>query len=166
MGKTLITLLTLVILLACKKDVVPEPEPPCSSINMTLNDREVFVGTWRWHSTTVREWFDVGPSIYHDYTPITEGFEYYFTLSEDGKFKSYRDGVLEDEFILSSVDYELFGINYNLLQLNIGCTESKFDLGQAISNVTNDSIRTFYCPLNFYDPIARRESNLNFFVRE
>jgi hypothetical protein len=166
MGKTLIILLTLVIIVACKKDVAPEPEPPCSSINMTLNEREVFVGTWRWYSTTVREWFDVGPSVFHYYTPATEGFDYYFTISQDGKFKSYRDGVLEDEFMMSSVDFELAGASYNVLTLKIDCGESEFDLRKPTTNVTNDSIGTFYCPLNFYDPIERRESNVNYFVRE
>jgi hypothetical protein len=98
----------------------------------------------------------VGPDLYHNYTPATEGFDFYFTLSQNGKFESYRNGLLEDKFVLSSVEYENVGQNFNLLLLKINCNENEFDLDKLVSNITNDTIRTFYCPINFIDAEAKR----------
>jgi hypothetical protein len=114
----------------------------------------------------VREWFDIGPDTSHDYTPLTEGFDYYFTISEDGYFKSYRDGVLEDEFILSSVDFEIVGSNSNVLVLKLDCGSYEMGLIKENTNLTNDTIACLEYPLNFYNEIEKRESKDNFFVRE
>ena len=95
------------LLLSCKKDKVP---PICTGISM-LGDRSVFAGKWRWYKTTIEQWFDLGPSIYSDYTPHTpqsQGFEYYFTISTDGQFKGCKNGQLLDSFILSEIQVENF----------------------------------------------------------
>jgi len=75
----LLLLFVIGVLVSCKKD------QPCSGIDFSQNDREVFVGKWRWYKSTVTEWLDVGPDVFRDYMPATEGFEYHITLSIDGK---------------------------------------------------------------------------------
>lgn len=164
MGKIIVLLSFLIVVLAsCKKDT---PDLPCSGVDMTQNSREVFVGTWRWYKTTVREWFDVGSDYFHDYTSTTEGFEFYFTISEDGYFKSYRDGILEDQFLLSYVNFELDGESSNVLALSIDCTVDEISLDESNLNTFDDSITVDEFPLNFYNSVEKRESVTNFFIRE
>lgn len=154
-------LLMIVLLLAgCKKD------HPCSGIDMTQNSREVFVGKWRWYKTTVREWFDVGPDVFHDYTPVSEGFEYCFILSETGEFVSYRNGIEEMDLILSEVLYEVVGENSSGLIARFDCSSGQLEFTKLTSNISNDSIKLEQFPLKFYNETEQRESIVNFFVRE
>jgi hypothetical protein len=165
MKSILFIALSLILLVACKKDKIPEPEPPCTGVTLS-GDRSAFVGTWRWYKTVVREWFDIGPDLSHEYTPITEGFEYYITISEDGKFKSYRDGILEDDFILSAVDYEIFVASGGGMVFKIDCTPNEVGFIYSTLNPQVDSIASPEYPLNFYNEIEKRESKDNYFVRE
>ena len=163
--KTLGTIsIALLLLLSCKKDKVP---PPCTGVSMT-GERTLFVGTWHWYRTSVEEWFDIGPSIYYDYTPQTEGFDYYFTISEDGFFKGYRNDVLVEDIVLSIVEFENFGgVNTNGMRFSLNCDQ--FDvLGLTMfsSNVTQDTILTREYPLNFDDQENHLKSGQNYFVKE
>jgi len=162
--KTLGTILiTLLLLLSCKKDKVP---PPCTGISMT-GERELFVGTWHWYNTTVEEWFDVGSSVYHDYTPLTEGFNYYFTVSQDGLYKGYRNDTLVQDLILSNVDYEVFQtVTVEGMSFNVDCSEDLFDLQKFAFNTTDDSIYQFAYPLNFDDQVNHLRTGRNHFVKE
>jgi len=157
-------LITLLLLLACKKDKVP---PPCIGVSMT-GERTLFVGTWHWYRTSVEEWFDIGPSIYYDYTPQTEGFDYYFTISEDGFYKGYRNNVLVHDIILSSVEFEIFGgLNTSGMSFILDCGEYDFfSLVMQNSNVTQDTIHTREYPLNFDDQENHLKSGQNYFVKE
>jgi len=157
-------LITLLLLLSCKKDKVP---PPCSGVSMT-GERTLFVGTWHWYETIVEEWFDIGPSINYYYTPQTEGFTYYFTISEDGHFRAYENDLLVEDLILSEVQFEIFGgQNTSGMQLHLNCENTEMlDLTMPSSNVTNDSIWSRRCPLNFDDQENHLKSGPNYFVKE
>jgi hypothetical protein len=165
MKSILFIALSLILLVACKKDKIPEPEPPCTGVTLS-GDRSPFVGTWRWYNTVVREWFDIGPDTSHDYTPLTEGFEYYITISQNGEFKSYRDGILEDDFILSAVDYEIFVASGGGMVFKIDCTPNEVGFVYMTSAEPVDSILCDDYPLNFYNEAEKRESIYNYFVRE
>jgi hypothetical protein len=160
--KVIIIFLGTLLFLACKKDQAPTV---CTGVPMSGN-KEIFVGKWRWYKTLVQEWFDVGTPINHTYTPITEGFEYYFSISENGIFKGYRNDSLIHEFILDNVDYENFGASINSLSLSMNCSNEELDLYQLPTNSTDDTINTFRFPLNFRDVPNKLESKQNFFVRE
>ena len=164
MGKVITLLFCLSLLASCKKDKVP---PPCSGVSMT-GERTLFVGTWHWYRTSVEEWFDIGPSIYYDYTPQTEGFDYYFTISEDGLYKGYRNNVLVDDLILSRVKFENFGgVNTSTMRFALNCNElTIFDIVMFSSNVTQDTILTRDYPLNFDDQENHLKSGQNYFVKE
>ncbi|MFT5779635.1 MAG: hypothetical protein ACI837_002594 [Crocinitomicaceae bacterium] len=129
-------------------------------------DRAVFVGTWRWYKTSVREWFDVGPDQFHEYTTVTEGFDYYFTISTDGNYKGYIDGVLEYDFILNLVDYEIFTEAGSAMALKTNCSNNEITFGNLTPNPMSDTIHHREYPLNFYNESERRESITNYFVRE
>jgi len=164
MGKVITLLFCLSLLASCKKDKVP---PPCSGVSMT-GERTLFVGTWHWYRTSVEEWFDIGPSIYYDYTPQTEGFDYYFTISEDGFFKGYRNNVLVEDIVLSEIVGEIFGgQNISAMTFSRNCAEyDMFDIIMQSSNVTQDTIHTREYPLNFDDQENHLKSALNYFVKE
>lgn len=112
--KIIIVLLGFLLLLACKKD---QTQGACSGVQMT-GSKEVFVGKSIWYNTVVKEWFDVGTPIYHDYTPATEGFNYYFVITEDGKYKGYKNDTLIHDFILDKIDFESFNPSLNALTLS------------------------------------------------
>jgi len=159
----LLLFIPLLLLVSCKKDKVP---PPCMGISMT-GDRELFVGKWRWYSTTVEEWFDVGPSNYLNYTPQNQGFEYYFTISFDGLFKGYRNDTLIEQFVLDQVVYESYnGQPVEAIQFTKNCTNTTMDLSHYYINATNDSIWTTLFPINFDDQENHLKSLRNFFVKE
>ena len=164
MGKVITLLFCLSLLASCKKDKVP---PPCSGVSMT-GERTLFVGTWHWYRTSVEEWFDIGPSIYYDYTPQTEGFDYYFTISEDGFFKGYRNNVLVEDIVLSEIFGEIFGgQNTSGMSFRRNCAEyDMFDIVMQSSNVTEDTIHTREYPLNFDDQENHLKSGQNYFVKE
>ena len=149
--------------MSCKKDKVPEP---CTGVSMS-GERAVFQGKWRWYKTWVTEWFDMGSDIILDYTPQSEGFEYYFTISSDGRYQGYRDGLLVDNFIMSNVQYEYFmSSDRNVMTLDLNCTNEKIRLGINNPITNNDSIDLIEYPFNFNDPANHLYSNINFFVRE
>jgi len=131
-------------------------------------ERTLFVGTWHWYRTSVEEWFDIGPSIYYDYTPQTEGFDYYFTISEDGLYKGYENNVLVHDIILSSVEFEIFeGLNSSGMRFSLNCDQYNIlELVMSSSNVTEDTIYTREYPLNFDDQENHLKSALNYFVKE
>ena len=155
--------LTFMLLLSCKKDKVPEP---CTGVSMS-GDRERFVGTWRWDSTLVEEWFDVGSSIYFYYTPETEGFEYYFTISQSGEYMGYKNNALIHKFLMSKPISEVYSNQtVNAISVTKDCSSEEFDVRQFGSNITNDSIYQFAYPLNFDDQANHLRSVRNYFVRE
>jgi len=146
---------------------VPEIEV-CTGVAMT-GERELFVGKWRWYNTLVEEWFDVGPSNWLYYTPQNQGFEYYFTVSVEGEFKGYQNGVLIHSFILSSINDEHFDVSgspTNSMTLKLDCTTSNLDLRQYSTNLTDDSIHTVLYPFNFDDQENHLRSKINYFVKE
>lgn len=163
MGKIIAIIIASMILLSCKKD---QTALPCTAVPMT-GERSLFVGTWHWYSTTIEEWFDVGSPIYHDYTPITEEFEYYFTVSMDGKYKGYRNDTLIHDFLLTGQLNEIFnGYPVDRLECKIDCTTNKIDFLHWVWNESNDSIYVLQYPLNFRDEATQRQSLSNYFVRE
>jgi hypothetical protein len=162
MKRILPILILAIVILGCKKD---KTTPPCTNVSM-VGERETFVGKWRWYKTSVREWFDVGPDIFHDYTPTTEGFEYYFIISENGVFKSYRDNVLENDFLMSYANFEINGEMNNVLTTALNCSSLELSLVESNLNSTDDSVFIYEYPLNFYNEVEQRESKVNYFVRE
>ncbi len=163
MHKTLTIILLSFLTLGCEKD---KTIPLCSGVSMT-NERALFVGTWHWYGTTIEEWFDVGVSNYYEYTPQSEGFDYYFTISENGILKGYRDSVLQHDFKLSKIEHENFsGSTTNVMQFNINCSSYSLELFKFVSVVTNDTIHTSKLPLNFVDNANHLRSHRNHFVRE
>ena len=163
MGKTISIIFCLAVLFACKKDKVPVP---CSGVSMT-GERQLFVGTWHWYSTTVEEWFDIGPSIYHDYTPQNQNFEYYFDISQDGIFTAYENGSIKQQFVLGGVDFENLDASIvNVITFNKDCSESLLDIRQSAFNLTDDTIYLLEYPLNFDDQVNHLRTGRNYFVRE
>lgn len=162
MGKVISVILLSVVVFSCKKDKIPEP---CQGISMS-GERSFYVGTWHWYSTTVEKWFDIGPSIYHDYTPNTQGYEYHIVISPDGVFKGYKNNSLVTERILSDVHFEYFnGISGHSIQLNMDCQDDLLGFSNALT-LSNDSINTYRFPLDFDDQENHLKSLRNFFVRE
>ena len=162
MGKIITIVFCISLLFSCKKEKVPEP---CEGVAMTTGDRDFFVGKWRWYKTSVEQWFDIGPSIYSDYTPQNQGFDYFFTISTDGLYKGYKNNVLIHNIVLSNVDSEFFGVSVNLIQFNINCTSDLVYFDNSI-NLNNDTITTAAYPFNFYDEENQIKSNSNYFMRE
>ncbi|MDX2359248.1 MAG: hypothetical protein QNK23_00485 [Crocinitomicaceae bacterium] len=160
MSKIIGVVFCTLLLFSCKKEQTPAP---CEGICMS-GERDFFVGTWHWYSTTVEEWFDLGSSVYHDYTPVTEGFNYYFTISNDGIYRGYENSTLVHEKILSSVEYENFN-TANVIQLGMNCTGESISLSNALY-LSSDSIRTVSYPLNFDDQENHLRTLYNYFVRE
>ncbi len=163
MGKIIGLLFCITILFSCKKDKVPFP---CTGISM-LGDRSVFIGKWRWYKTTIEQWFDLGPSIYSDYTPQNQGFEYYFTISTNGIYKGYKDGILIENFIMNDVYAESFwSTTRSVMGIMIECSSNQFRLGIDQPLINNDSLDFIEQPYNFDDPINKLRSKINYFVRE
>jgi hypothetical protein len=163
MNRALLIPLILVSIFSCKKDKV---EAPCTNVSM-VGERERFVGKWKWYNTIVEEWFDVGPSIFHNYTPASEGFQYYFTISQSGDFKGYRNDTLVHDFLLTGVPEENFnGVDFDYFLTKINCGVEELDFQQWVWYNTKDSLFTGNYPFDFRDEIEQRESKQNFFVRE
>lgn len=74
----------LLLLVSCIKE---DYRPECTPMSFTEVQSSNLVGKWRWYKTDIEQWFDVGPSFFYEVTPQSEGFEYYFIISEDGLFK-------------------------------------------------------------------------------
>lgn len=163
MGKILIRILLGLVLLSCNKDKVHEP---CKGVEME-GEKSKLIGKWVWYLTIVEEWFDVGPSIYHDYNPQNQGFEYYFTISQDGIFQGYRNDSLIDFILLSSVEFENFqnSPTYAIEFVN-NCDIDRTSLYQNSWNTTNDSIFSLQYPLNFNNEVNHLRSKINYFVKE
>ncbi|MBL1279745.1 MAG: hypothetical protein COA33_005710 [Fluviicola sp.] len=162
MGKVVAIVFCIGFLFSCKKDKVFS----CEGISMS-GDRSVFVGKWRWYKTRVEQWFDVGPSIYSDYTPQNQGFEYFFTISEDGLYKGYKNNTLIHNVVLNNVDYETFtGGGVDGMRVNINCTSEQIELLRDTPSSITDSIDQNIYPLNFEDQDNQLRSKYNYFVRE
>jgi len=163
MGKIITILFCTTILFSCKKEKVPEP---CEGVSMSIGDRTFFVGKWRWYKTDIEEWFDIGPSIYSEYTPQNQGFDYFFTISTDGLYKGYKNNVLIHNIVLSNVDSEYFnGVSAHLIQFNVDCSSELISFDNTI-NLNNDTVTTAVYPFNFYDEVNQLKSNSNYFRRE
>ena len=162
MGKIIGLLFCITILFSCKKDKVPFP---CTGISM-LGDRSVFAGKWRWYKTTIEQWFDLGPSIYSDYTPQNQGYSYYFTISEVGVFKGYKNNLLVDDFVLNEVQYEIFSsTTLHGMRISLNCTESQINISIDPSKSV-DTLTIPEYPLDFEDESNKLKSLSNYFVRE
>ena len=158
----LLLFIPLLLLVSCKKDKAPAP---CEGITMS-GERARFVGTWRWYSTLVEEWFDVGPSNFYNYTPLNQGFDYYFTISEDGILKEYKNDALIREVILSSVFGENFNPQYEVgIDLYMNCSKNWVDLRQY-TNSSTDTLYTSFTPFSFDDVNNHLRSRWNYFVKE
>jgi hypothetical protein len=163
MGKIVGLLICILIVLSCKKDKTPEP---CTGISM-VGERERFVGKWKWYKTIVQEWFDVGTPIYHDYTPVTEGFDYYFTISSDGLYKGYRNDTLIHDFMMTGEPEEIFnGYPVDVFKAKLDCAEEELEFIHWVWNDQEDTIYQLKYPLNFRDEELQLESKNNYFVRE
>ena len=162
--KVIFSILFLAFLLfSCKKDKTPAP---CAGVSMS-GERELFVGKWCWYSTTIEEWFDIGPSNYYDYTPQNQGFEYYFKISNDGLLKGYRNDTLVNTLTLSLVQFENFsGSLTKGMRLSVNCTSDFINLIKYSTNLNNDSIHSFEYPINFNDQENHLISHRNYFVKE
>lgn len=161
MGKVITIVFCIGLLFSCKKDKVFS----CEGISMT-GDRAFFVGKWRWYKTRVSEWFDLGPDITSEYTPQNQGFDYFFTISQDGIYKGYRNNVLIHNIVFNNVDYEYFnGVSAHLIQFNVDCSSELISFDNTI-NLNNDTITTAAYPFNFYDEVNQLKSNSNYFMRE
>ena len=133
---------------------------------MTGN-REVFVGTWRWYETDIERWYDIGNSVFFKWTPDSVGYDYYFTISENGLFKGYRNDTLIHDFILSKVDFEYyFGSNSDVIVLNKNCSDETIGFSHWKTNLSIDTLNTGDLPLNFDDEENHLRSHRNYFVKQ
>jgi len=162
MGKIITIVFCISLLFSCKKEKVPEP---CEGVSMS-GDRAFFVGRWKWYKTDIEEWFDIGPSIYSNYTPQNQGFDYFFTISTDGLYKGYKNNTLIHSIVLSNVDYEFFdGASQRIISLNLDCSSEMINLSNTI-NLNTDTIHGFSYPFDFYDDVNQIKSSANYFMRE
>ncbi len=133
---------------SCKKDKVPEP---CTNVELT-GKRASVVGTWRWYTTRVYQTFTSG-TFPLDYTPVTEGFNYYCVITADGKYKGYKDSVLVDEFSMTSIFYDnnnTIGV-YRLAALR-NCGEEQLDMTVFSSDSTEDVLALREFPIYIKEP--------------
>lgn len=163
-----IVLKTVFVLIAlsstsCKKDKVPEP---CTGVTLE-GQRASYVGKWRWYKTRISQWFDIGPDYFYDVTPTSEGFEYYFIISNDGLYKGYKNDSLVHVHILSEISHENYdNSSLHYLSCYSDCGNEIVDLTIENANGSLDSLRTRRYPLNFVDNVAKKRSLMNYFVRE
>jgi hypothetical protein len=167
MGKIVIYVFIAIMLISCAKD---KTQVPCTGVEMT-GDKSRLVGTWRWYSTRVEQWFDIGPSSFLNYTPVNQIFEYFFTISPIGEFKGYKNDTLVHYFLLSSVQVEHFdstsvSIVTNVVEFSKDCSNQSTSFYQLSNNHTNDSLFSLTYPLNFNDEENHLISKRNFFVKE
>ena len=165
MGKKLaLYLLLLIVLSGCIKEDYP---PECVPRELTEIQKSNFGGKWIWNKTVMEEWFDVGPSNYYNITPQSEGFEYYFILTNAGMYRGYRNDTLIHELILnkstiSSIDEQtLAGVSFNVDCTNLTLSLSRFPQGYHL-----DTLFTFSYPILFNDELNHLRSRANTFVRE
>lgn len=148
---------------SCKKDKVPEP---CVSVSMD-GDRDILVGKWRWYNSKIEEWFDIGSSVYHNYNPQNQGFNYHLEILSSGIIKHYKNDTLIRTSIMSEVSYENFTSTIvNGVRVELDCTleEINFSIKNPQTNQDSSSVLEF--PFNFVDNANRLRSLENFFVRE
>ncbi len=133
---------------------------------MTGN-REIFAGTWRWYETDIERWYDIGNSDFFKWTPDSVGYDYYFTISENGLFKGYRNDTLIHDFILNSVYFESYsGVNADAIELTYNCSTDRISLVHWKSNPTLDTLYSGEVPLNFDDEENHLRSHRNYFVKQ
>ena len=163
-----IVLKTVFVLIAlsftsCKKDKVPEP---CTGVTLE-GEETVYVGKWQWYKTRIRQWFDIGTDYFYDVTPSSEGFEYYCLISSNGIFEGYRNDTLVDRFILSSIEFEQFTDTIvNGMTFNLDCSVKMLNISHLYPLNNSDSIRIHEYPIKFTDEVAKKQSVINFLVRE
>ncbi|MDX2359250.1 MAG: hypothetical protein QNK23_00495 [Crocinitomicaceae bacterium] len=163
MGKAIIFLFSLALLVSCKKDQTPEP---CTGISMT-GEREMFVGTWSWHGSLIKESFDIGLPVYHLYTPQTQGFEYYCTIGIDGTYKGYQNGLLIHDLVLNEVFFENLNASItDVIDVYTNCSNERIDFRHQLPNPTIDSIEISKYPYQFVDEENKLESLRNYFVKQ
>jgi len=151
------------VLFSCKKDKV---QPPCSGILIT-GERTKLLGTWRWYKTWVNQTFASGNTYTFDYTPDTEGYNYYFTISKDGIYRGYKDNVLIHEHVMSKKVNENFEHPITqYLETKVDCSDSglRFIFNNYPQNF--DTINLWEYPIRFDDEIANKHSKLNFFTKQ
>lgn len=155
----------MLLLPSCKKDKVPKGEP-CTNVELLVK-RSEFVGTWRWQKTWVLQTFASGNTYTFDYTPATEGFDYYCVITADGKFLGYKDSVLVEEKNLTSVFYDDDnGYGDHTLASLLNCSENQLLMTFNYSDTTDDILKIREYPLNFDDPIQKKKTSHNFFKRD
>ena len=163
MRQVLIIVFLGTLLFSCKKDKVPVP---CSGIEM-IGERSKMVGTWRWYKTWVNQTFASGNTYTFDYTPDSEGFNYYCVISEDGWYKGYRDSVLVHEYLMSSVRFENFkDSNRNDLSAYLDCSMNRIGLGFNEASTNDTVIDVWEYPLRIDDEVTKKHSTLNFFKKQ
>lgn len=163
MDKVIVIALLFVVVFSCKKD---QTEEPCPTVCLT-GERDKYVGQWRWVSTVVGEWFDIGPTIYHNYTPQNQGFDYFFILSSSGQYRGYRNGQLIEDYIISSVEFENHtATNSQGMRLRYDCLEVDLNVGFENPSVNQDTLFFTEKPLYFDDQENHLYTIRNYFVRE
>lgn len=160
----MLSFLLICALFGCIKEDYP---PECVPRELSEIQKSNFGGKWIWNKTVIEEWFDVGPSNFFEITPQSEGFEYYFVLTDEGMFRGYRNDTLIHELILnkstvSSIDdQKLASVNFN-----IDCTNLELILSRFPQVYHLDTLFTFSYPISFYDGENQLRSRANTFVRE
>ena len=165
MGRSIVYIIaSVVLLLSCIKEDYP---PECTPKELTEVQKSNFGGKWRWYSTTVEEWFDVGQSIYHYYTPQNQGFEYYFIITDEGRYKGYQNDTLVHDFILNkntnyfSNNNFLYGVSFST-----DCSVFGLSFSKNIPNQSLDTLSTISFPIYILDDENHLNSLRNSFVRE
>ena len=163
MRQTLILIFSGMLLFSCRKDKVPEP---CTNVELKGKQLSV-VGTWRWYKTWVNQTFASGNTYTFDYTPTTEGFNYYCVITEDGVYRGYKDSVLVHEHLMSSVRFENFDdVNRNAMSVYLDCYLDQLSLGVDNPSSNDSIIDIWEYPIRFDDELAKKYSKLNFFKRQ
>lgn len=125
------------------------------------------VGKWRWYKTDIEQWFDVGPSNFYEVTPQSEGFEYYFIISEDGKFKGYKNDTLVHEWIFNKTSYQnIDGDTMKTITFNLDCTNLKLSFSRLPYSYNLDTLATRSYPIQFDDEQNHLRTHRNYFSRE
>lgn len=150
----------MLLLIGCTKDKT------CGGVDMLEGEKSFIIGRWNWYKTRMEEWFDVGNSNWYDITPQSEGFEYHFDVTADGKYLGFRNDTLIFNFLMTNSVEELNGNTINYVLFNVDCGEIEFIINQNIWNQTNDSIFTNNYPLSFNDPENHLKSHKHYFVKE
>jgi hypothetical protein len=151
-------------LLGCIKEDYP---PECVPRNLTELQKSNFGGKWRWFETDIEQWFDFGPSNYLDYTPQSQGFEYYFIINDEGMFRGYRNDSLVHEFVFNrSTSHTNSNEILYRITFKYDCIDFDINFTKLLSSLNLDTITTQSFPINFNDEENHLISKRNYFVRE